>query len=41
MAPIVLSGTAAGMTSTLLTYPLDLVRSRLMMGGKDGVAKYR
>ena len=27
----VASGASAGMTSTLLTYPLDLVRSRLMM----------
>ena len=30
---LVASGSAAGMTSTLCTYPLDLVRSRLMMSG--------
>ena len=42
---LVASGAAAGMTSTLLTYPLDLVRSRLMMmhsggGGGGGSQQY-
>jgi hypothetical protein len=30
---LVACGSAAGITATLATYPLDLVRSRLMMGG--------
>ena len=37
--PLVASGASAGMTSTLLTYPLDLVRSRLMMMGSSAGAQ--